>query len=413
MTTAAIDQRSVFELATGVTGPSNDRVDEAAGVIRGVKILGLDSNNRGYTLGLTAEEFGDAVNRPYSYTMEALRQAVPLYEGATVYSNHARFEIDKKTGRRLVEPTQRDNDDLVGWFENVKVIEGQGLFGDFHYVKAHPMSARVIEIARRRPDKLAFSHEAYFDDPRVIDGKIYLTKIVRVDCVALVSDKPGTTHGMFESTAPERKPPMSKTIKQILESVDKSTPGHKRLLEMMNDQQLGAEVGAVAVDAPPDAKPEDQIKAGILAAIVAKLEKASPAEIEAVLAALGMGDSLSEAAAGKPGSGGGGGGEGEGKPAGETAIVDRSGVVLECIGMLRECGVSDYHEAVLEAMAALPTKEKRLAFARSQKPAGGQIKPRSQAPEPGKVVAETTVKPDGIDYSKDLERGAMALRGVI
>ena len=48
------------------------RVDRAAGVIRGVKVLGLESKN-----GRT-------------YLAEALAQAVPLYEGAKVNVNHSK-----------------------------------------------------------------------------------------------------------------------------------------------------------------------------------------------------------------------------------------------------------------------------------------------------------------------------------
>ena len=48
------------------------RVDAAAGVVRGVKILGLTSRNG------------------RSYKPEALAAAIPLYEGAKVNVNHPR-----------------------------------------------------------------------------------------------------------------------------------------------------------------------------------------------------------------------------------------------------------------------------------------------------------------------------------
>lgn len=428
MSNAVADRRHVLEIAAGSLALADGRVDEQNHVIRRVKILGFHSRNLGRTIGLEYNEFGDAINRPYSYSAEAMQAAIPLYEGVSVFSGHVKFGYEEETGRRIVTDGERDNDDLVGWIQGV-TLEGDGsketdgLYGDFHYLSEHPFNARVVEIAKRRPDKLSFSHEAYFDDPRVVDGRIVLSKIRRVDSVALVSDKPGTTRGLFETAAPDASitpngvPKMSAsastktTIKKLLETVAKDTKGHKRLLEMTD--QYGAEMADVPVEVAAASSPEDQIKAGIVAAIVSKVESATPEQLEAVLEALGMGDSLSAAATGKSGKAA----EEEAPteeekkepPVAESKKPDRGGVILECVGILRECGVGEYHETVLEAMANLPTKEKRLAFARSQKPAG-EIKPRSQAPQT--PVLETAAKANSVDYGKDPDQAARALRGV-
>ena len=81
------------------------RVDRAAGRIRGVKVLGLESRN-----GRT-------------YLPEALAQAVPLYEGAKVNVNHP------KGGPQ----SPRDYQDRIGAIRNVALRPGEGLFADLFF----------------------------------------------------------------------------------------------------------------------------------------------------------------------------------------------------------------------------------------------------------------------------------------
>jgi hypothetical protein len=452
MATAVAQERRAFELSIApatLASPhdQNSRVDESAGIIRRVKVLGFSSRNLGRTIGLSRDEFGAAADQPYSYSRQALEAAASLYEGAKVYNNHTEFGYDETTGKRIVTGTDRENEDLIGWLENV-AIEGDGskdtdgMYADLCVITSHSMAKPLFEVARRRPQIIALSHEAYWDNPTVKGGRIVLNAITHVDCVALVSAKPGTTRGLFETAAPaisaastsnKGTKTVKLTLKKLVESlVAANAPGRKVLEDMMGGD-YGAALADVPVEVPADAgsekpsgKPEDQIKAGILAAVMAKLDKASEAEMLAVLEALGLGDSLSAAAAGKTGGAGGkateqageAGKKNDEEKAMETAAnngkggagtPDRGNLILECVGILRECEVGDYHETALEAMANLPTKEKRLAFARSIKPVG-QIKPRSQSPD--KPVLETAAKPNGVDFSKDLDGAARRLRGV-
>ncbi|HEY2838457.1 MAG TPA: hypothetical protein VGJ26_04885, partial [Pirellulales bacterium] len=71
------------------------RVDRAAGVIRGVKILGLESQNG------------------RSYLPEALAAAAPLYEGAKVNVNHP----------KSFPAAPRDYQDRLGAIHNVALRE--------------------------------------------------------------------------------------------------------------------------------------------------------------------------------------------------------------------------------------------------------------------------------------------------
>jgi hypothetical protein len=192
--------RIAFELAEiGVGLRDKDRVDTEAGVIHDVKVAGFESRNKAFVLGLSREEFGDAIDQTYGYTRGAYERAVGLYEGAKVYLSHPKFRYTE-TGQRVPIPDSRSDDDLLGWLSNVRVMES-GVYADFHYLKTHPFTPRLIEIADRNPSKLAMSHEAMFGNPALIGGRVYLQEILKVDAVALVTAEPGTTGGLFESVA--------------------------------------------------------------------------------------------------------------------------------------------------------------------------------------------------------------------
>jgi hypothetical protein len=90
------------------------RVDREAGVIRGVKVLGLKSRN-----GRT-------------YLPDALVQAAALYEGAKVNVNHAKTSPFGP----------RDYQDRIGAIRNVQSRRDEGLFADFHFNPKHALAPR-------------------------------------------------------------------------------------------------------------------------------------------------------------------------------------------------------------------------------------------------------------------------------
>lgn len=141
-------------------------VDREKGVLRGVKILGLESAN-----GRT-------------YTRAAIREAASKYEGLYVNRDHP-----ARTGG------SRSADDRLGWLEGVRV-EGDGLYGDLHYLMSHPFAARLVEAAERRPGAFGLSHNAQ-GRGREKAGKFQVENIVSVKSVDLVAD-PATTKGLFE-----------------------------------------------------------------------------------------------------------------------------------------------------------------------------------------------------------------------
>ena len=143
------------------------QVDENAGVIKGVKVIGFDSRN-----GRT-------------YSKKALREAVSLYEGKPVYINHNQ---DPKSDR-LAE-------DKFGWLSSVREAEG-GLFADMFYLKSHPMSERVVEAAKRNPSLFGLSQDAQGHVVR--EGERLVVDSVKiVHSVDLVA-QPATVNSLFES----------------------------------------------------------------------------------------------------------------------------------------------------------------------------------------------------------------------
>lgn len=144
------------------------RVDREAGVIRDVKVLGYASANG------------------RRYAPEAVRRAIGLYEGIRVNVDHppaARPEAERPLAARF------------GVLKNVAVGE-EGLFGDLHYLRSHPLAELALEAAERLPEALGLSHNA---EGRVASeaGQPVVEEIVRVRSVDLVAD-PATTRSLFE-----------------------------------------------------------------------------------------------------------------------------------------------------------------------------------------------------------------------
>lgn len=162
-----------FEIIRFSEDLSRDVIDEQTGVIRGCKIVGLESK------------------KGRSYTPDALRRAIPMYEGVVV-------NLDHKGGDRSFA-------DRFGRFRNVRFEADRGLFGDLHFNPAHPMAKTVIWWARNDPKAAGFSHVVK-GRKRMSGTTEVIEDIQAVDSVDLVAN-PATTGGMFESTANE--PPMS------------------------------------------------------------------------------------------------------------------------------------------------------------------------------------------------------------
>lgn len=167
-------------------------VDRKAGVIRNVKVLGLISENG------------------RRYLPEAVRKAAPLYEGI-------RVNVDHPEGK----PTDmRSAYDRFGKLENIRWVEGEGLYGDLVFLKSHPMAERICEAAERMPDVFGLSHNAGGDGKVDKDGTFIVDEIVEVRHVDLVAD-PATTKSLQESRQAEtlKELKMDEKLKEALAGV--------------------------------------------------------------------------------------------------------------------------------------------------------------------------------------------------
>jgi hypothetical protein len=146
------------------------RVDRAAGVIRGVKLLGLTSRNG------------------RRYQQSALAEAVGLYEGAKVNINHPK-------GHPL---SPRDYQDRLGVISGVRLRAGEGLFGDLRFNPKHALSEQLMWDAEHAPANVGLSHNVLARTSRQGDETV-VEAITKVQSIDLVAD-PATTRGLFEQT---------------------------------------------------------------------------------------------------------------------------------------------------------------------------------------------------------------------
>ena len=147
------------------------RVDRRAGIIRGVKILGLESRNGRH------------------YPAETLLRAVELYDGAKVNVNHANGS----------PAGPRDYRDRIGAIRNVRLRPEDGLFADFHFNPKHALAEQLIWDAENAAENVGFSHNVRAKTARR-DDHVEVEEITKVESVDLVAD-PATTRGLFESAA--------------------------------------------------------------------------------------------------------------------------------------------------------------------------------------------------------------------
>jgi hypothetical protein len=304
----------LLEIATG-----HDRVDAAAGIIYGAKLVGLESRNVGRTIGLDPREFGDALNKPYGYAKRALESAIPMYEGAAIRIDHPKSKLDGK-GARIVTENVRGALVNVGIVKNVRLCE-DGLYGDLHLMKSHRDTPYILEAAERMPDKIALSHNA-FGVPVLRDGRAVVEQILEVYSVDIVGDRPGTTNGLFESF--EERQVMKKTIRQIVESLAANFKGRAALLEMVDDDQPigGAMVGQMEVPVSESSTPEEQVVESlneVISGIVRDDSLDAPAKLAKIKAILKIQDQV-QGAVDATAAGGGDSGSGSGGAAMEESL---------------------------------------------------------------------------------------------
>lgn len=144
-----------------------EAVDAAAGIVRGVKVLGPVSRNG------------------RRYGAEAIRKAVGLYEGAKVNLDHRSNAKERRSYR-----------DRFGALKQVRE-SGGSLFADLHFNPAHPLAAQFAWDATNAPERVGLSHDVTAEFRRE-GSTLVVEQIVAVHSVDVVAD-PATVNSLFES----------------------------------------------------------------------------------------------------------------------------------------------------------------------------------------------------------------------
>lgn len=222
------------------TGPFS--VDRDGAVVRGVRVLGLASAN----------------GREYS--REAVREALPLYQGKAVNADHpARPGQATPVGSR------------VGWLENVVQEADGGLRGDWHLLKSHPLTPVVLEVAERRPQLLGLSHNAVGRTRRV-GGRVVVEQIESVQSVDLVAD-PATVAGLHEGRTMSVQP-----LREVIKALEAAgRKGAARALREVAEAGVMDPAADMAMPEAPaeggdDADHEAALRQGFRGAVVAVLD---------------------------------------------------------------------------------------------------------------------------------------------
>jgi hypothetical protein len=205
----------IEDVASFSPGYEWDAKDKAAGIVRGVKILGYESCHG------------------YGYTAEAMKNAAGLYEGRAINVDHP---------ERKSLGASRSYRDRFGKLHNVRYVEGKGLFGDLHYNKKHAIAEQFEYDVEHDPSNLGLSHNA--SGVASADGK-FVESITNVRSVDLVAD-PATNVSLFESKGERRM-----AIK-----LQKKSKSKQRLMaefmESLHEHEDLAELLEAAVAASPD-----------------------------------------------------------------------------------------------------------------------------------------------------------------
>lgn len=212
-----------------------DGLKAGPGLLQGVKVCGMDSANG------------------RKYLPEALKAALPLYEGVMVNIDHP----DKAEQPRSLNSR-------FGQLVNVRMEDG-GPRADLQFNPKHPLAEMVQWWAENNPRCLGLSHNA-LGSGRNEGGTFVVEKILAVRSVDLVAD-PATTKGLFESKGTTG---VKKTIAKILEALSRPKRAIvNRLIEAdYMDPDAEMDMPADAGDAPDEDDHVDALRGGFEAAAV-------------------------------------------------------------------------------------------------------------------------------------------------
>lgn len=372
------------------------KVDREAGIIHDVRILGSESRNG------------------YRYAPQAIKEAATKYEGLGAYIDHSYSEEGGG---------ERKFNDLFGRFENVRHTDTEAR-GDLHFLKSHALAERVCEAAERFPQNFGCSHEAYWGQRSSIGGETVIESISSVSSVDIVTS-PATNNGLFEShrERPDMstKTPVKTSIRKLLEAAgDKGKKTLKRLLEAdpgMAGVAAPAMLDNTELESPAeDASPEDMMEQARNAQVVAILDDDSmdvPAKLAAIGAILTAHGDIQAAVGGDTGTT-------DTTPPADKAVAESlrklqsENAKLKADALLRESQASarkllveaevEPTDELVEAVALLPTEDKRKKLIESYPKAGTYGTLIGQRPDVSPPLRESTAVGNFSDEAKEFKK---------
>lgn len=372
--------RELIEFVASPPAPTGQRltVDEAAGIIYRVKVLGRFSRNNH---GLVEAENGTDY-------LPCMKQALRDYEERKVKCNHP--------ANRAEPGKERPIEDTLGVLRNC-VLESDehgelAIWADLHCLTAHPMYLRVIEDVKKGLGVYGLSHNAAAKRERFDTGarRLVIEELALVRSVDLV-DKPATNRNLWES----ERTHMNTTLRELLESRRPKWSKARRLwANVLLEDDLAPAIDA-PVAAPDGGDEEDALWSGFQAAIQKVLDQYKDGSIDAKEAGKKIADWIKahdklsgadepEAPSDKASSGGGdAGGSG-----GDKSDKQESEELVE---LRREKKARELCESLgytptalqIEAVAGIKDAKRQRELAESYKPEGGKggyKPPRSAAP---------------------------------
>lgn len=339
------------------------RVDRAAGVIYGVKVLGFESQNR------------------RRYKPAAVKAALRFYERRVVNLDHpGRPDEDRSAA------------DRVGWLEKAGLGD-DGLYADLHVLKSHPVAERLFEAAERNPALFGLSHNARGDGETDADGWFVVEAITEVRSVDLVAD-PATTKGLFE-------------MKEYPEADDDvmADPAAAASEPMAAEPDMDADAAAM-----PDGAEDDPIWAAIKTIIGEILDgdDEDAIKIQKIRKSLKHHKDITDAPTASEKS------DSDSKETGEEDMDDEKGDKEDDSDdsddkkeslrrenqALRLClteGVQKPSEALLKALQRLDTDDERKALLAERRPPSAAAQPKSSGP--GKATLGAGKPPTAKEYA--------------
>ncbi len=263
-----------FQVGTGARTGSPLEIDEAAGVIKRVKVLGRFSRNR--------HNFAGAENGT-EYSRGCMESAIRGgdYAGRKIKCNHP---VDRANPGK-----ERPIEDTFGVLQNPRIESDENgdpaIWADLHCLQTHPMYPRVVEDVKKGLGVYGLSHNASASRERFDRGskRLVIEELAEVRSVDLV-DKPATNRNLWES---ERAMPKTTTLRAVIEGLE-LTPARKKWSRWL----LEDDATAPMMDAPMEADEgsgegadeSDALWTGFQAAIQTVLDKYKAGDIDAAAA---------------------------------------------------------------------------------------------------------------------------------